>query len=98
VTIDPVQLGKAVIALGALAGAAWAGFGWIDVQNRDVAALPPIEQLARETADVARQLAERNLAQQIAMEMECEDPESDLPRSYCRDVLREKRIRERAER
>lgn len=92
------------IAGGALT-ALWIGYGWIAEQNGDKAKLdtevaPVVAELTEQTDALRRYVrAEREdkLAAQMAMEAQCEKPGSDLPNSYCDQVLDEKRVREARE-
>ncbi len=49
-------------------------------------------------ADTLASKVDEELREQIALEMKCEDPQSDMPRDYCRDLLQKKRLREARDR
>ena len=92
-------------AIGGLLGALWLGYGWVNAQNeadvkQAVEIAPAVQQLSEQTRALkssVRLLREDKLFQQKAMEAQCERPRSDLPRTYCEQVLAEKRMREARE-
>lgn len=103
--IDFVSAG-AILAV--LAGV-WPGVTWIAGVDRTVfdaypahvsleaANLEADEKRDEAIAKLATTLASKvdeELREQIALEMKCEDPSSDMPRDYCRDLLQKKRLRE----
>jgi hypothetical protein len=89
------------IAGGALM-ALWTGYSWINDQNvaddvvREEVA-PAVKAQARTLTAVRKTLdllAEDKLATQVAMEQKCEQPNNDMPKDYCSDVLLKKRMRD----
>ena len=107
VTVKQVERGWTLVSIagGALLGL-WAGYGWITDQNDDISKMqmevaPAVVELKKQTRGIRttlQEIREDKRVAALAMEAQCEKPNgSDLPPSYCEQVLSEKRIREARE-
>ena len=94
-----------VTIAGGVLFALWVGYDWLSGQTADKDKMdkeiaPAVAESMEQTKalkSVVKLLREDKLVQQKAMEEQCSKPRSDLPKSYCDQVLAEKRQREARE-